>query len=1067
MSNITISREAIVVDFIGSSQNIEDIIKETFKKNPFTMKRHPIVREEQMPVFVAFLYDLIIDMRTLPSQDEFVRAYMKKYYHHVSPNGLIYHALVYKTTNAYPSLVRDLHFYFKLIESEKFDDVLLSYAYDIEAKQDLVVTKQNKKLGLQLFSGNDSHIPLKKKQSNRRHVTLEYPDYYLPLFGSEVNAVNIGTEQNSFYVYSTSDVKTVYSKLQNSSTLMDQIDESTYMFPIEKKKPTVVENAKSLFKKIVNPINVELPLHSYIYIGKDKADNHEDFLKKLLKNGVRVEWISPHLIAESLVTLKNLRVHSWRDASKHDLKILDGKYSFKDATLLEQIGNESAFNFEQYKTEHAQTDKHLIVEAGAGSGKTETMISRIFYLLHMEYLKTLDDIVMITFTNEAADNMKSKLSKRLYELFLITGDTRYIGWSEQVPSMRIMTIPSFAKTLLQDFSTNLGLGSNFSIRTLTVVRRKIIADELDKYIRNNNLTFKELGENKEYELIKMVDSFWVQLEQKGITIEQHSKVSWGDIPSEKINKNYYYMFIKVLLECEKRFNELKLNNNTLTVNDLTQKINDIKKFLDLKHLRAPFKYLFVDEFQDTDDIQINLVKSLTELTSAQLFVVGDIKQSIYRFRGANYTAFDVLSKELGQKNIKRDYRLKKNYRTNGVLLNKLEDIFDTWRDDNDQILPLADNEGKFIENRLMPTISTNKYIEQYRFESIDDINKYDFSHKIQDLYKTLEKDDKSKSPVELAILVRTNYQAIEIRKILEKIREADRSFNYEIKTGGDLFASEAAKDLLILFNAMCYDDDPESYFALYQTPFTKKAFDLQRLLPHEGDKRKILAEELFDEIEGLEEARKGLRIKPTLHVIYEFLMTNRFENVLASSNKQLHDIQKYRLNLYRMLELAAEGNSVSAVSIYNLRYWLEVQIATNRNEDEMDVDITNCEKLVRVITVHKAKGLEFDTVFIPFTQSPFEKKPNQEMIVTKENDNFKAGWKLKVNVSRTESIVSPLYENLKEQEKKEIIREEARLLYVAMTRAKHRLYVLTQTPKYFKNNKYNWSDLIRLELGKK
>jgi superfamily I DNA/RNA helicase len=1066
LNNVITTREALVVEYLKSSRNIEGIVKKTYKKNSNTIKRHPIVREEQMPVFVAFLYDLIIDMKTLPSQDEYVQAYMKKYYHQLSPDGLTYHALVFKAAKAYPSLVRDLHFYFKLIESKKFDDVILSYAYDIEAKQDLVVTKGNKKLGLQLFSGKDKDIGLKKKQSNRRNVTVGYQTYYLPLFGSKSNSINIGKGQNSFYVHSDLDVEIVYKKLQNSSPLVDWIEESPYIIPIEKKKATIVENAKSFIKKIMLPKNVELPFHSLIYIGEDKADEHENYLKQLLKNGVRVEWISPHLITENLKTLNNFRVHSWQNASKYDLKILDGNFSYKDASLLEQIGKESSFNFEQYKTEHAQTDKHLIVEAGAGSGKTETMISRIFFLLHMDYIKNLDDIVMITFTNEAADNMKSKLSKRLYDLFLITGNTRYIGWSEQVPSMRIMTIPSFSKTVLQDFSANLGMGSNFSIRTLTVDRRKIIAEELDRYINDNNLSFKELGENREYELIKMVDSFWSQLEQKGITMEQHSKISWGDIPSEKIKKEYYYMFQEILLECEKRFNELKLNNNTLTVNDLTQKINDIKNFLDLKQLRSPFKYLFVDEFQDTDDIQINLVKSLTELTQAQLFVVGDIKQSIYRFRGANYTAFDVLSKELGRKNINRDYRLKKNYRTNGVLLDKIEDIFDTWRNDKDQILPLADNEGKSLENRLMPTISTDKYIESHCFEEINDVRKYDLSYKIKNLYETLRKDDKSNRPVELAILVRTNYQALEIRKILEKMRDADRSINYAVKTGGNLFASDAAKDLLILVNAMCFDNDPESNFALYQTPFTKKPFDLERLLPHEGNKRKILAAESFDEIEGLIEARKDLRIKPTLHVIYNFLMTNGYEKVLASSSIQSHDIQKYRLNIYKILELAAEGDSASAVSIRNLRNWLEVQIATNRNEDEMEVDITNCPKLIQVITVHKAKGLEFDTVFIPYTQSPFEKKPNQEMIVTKENDNVKAGWKLNVNISGDESIMSPLYEDLKKQEKKENIREEARLLYVAMTRAKHRLYVLTQKPKYPKyNNKYNWSDLIR--LGKK
>lgn len=351
--------------------------------------------------------------------------------------------------------------------------------------------------------------------------------------------------------------------------------------------------------------------------------------------------------------------------------------------------------------------------------------------------------------------------------------------------------------------------------------------------------------------------------------------------------------------------------------------------------------------------------------------------------------------------------------------------------------------------------------------------KYDFSSEITQLYASLEvteEDRKENKPVTLAVLVRTNFQAGKIRDILEKMRESDPEIAFEVVTGGSLFASQAAKHLLILFNSLCYDRDPESYFALYQTPFTEEPFNPSALLRFEGDRKKIYAQEgLKAKVKGFREAAEALRFKPPLHVIYRFLMENPFEAVLASSNEQPHEIQKYRLNLYRILELASDNAAGGIVSMYKLRDWLELQVATNRDEDEMEADISSRQKIIRVLTVHKAKGLEFDTVFIPYTYQPFDKITKQEMIVAKAGSTVKAGWKVKAKTAdETDSIESPLYQILKESEKNENIREEARLLYVALTRAKNRLVVMCDKPRYkSKNSRYNWSDLIRLGMGGK
>jgi superfamily I DNA/RNA helicase len=1036
--------EELVIRILQSSFDIEHTIKLTYKKFHEVIVRHPNVRQEQMPTFVSFLYDLIIKLKKLPSNREYRDLYMDAHYSHIRPDESIYFAYLYRIDQAYDSLVRDLHFYFKLTESNTchFDDVQLNYVYDIEIKQDIVVSLKEKKLGLQLFKGNDSHILTKKRQTARRWISPGYADYYLPLNGSKANSQNIGTDQHPFYVYSDKDVELIYRELTLQNDFSNHAGElEQYITPKVREHKKVDHSPKQ-------------SKHSFIYVGKKNPNDYVSEIDLLLSNGVRIEWISPFKGKGKA----NLRIHEWSNAKNFDFSIRDGMFRDDQKKILLQIGDSSTFNFEQFAIEHASLDKHLMVEAGAGSGKTETMISRIIYLLHTEEIENLSEIVMITFTNEAADNMKSKLAKRLLQLFEITKNIQYLSWSEEVTAMSILTIPSYSKSLIQDFSSELGMGRNFSVRTLKMEREEIIAEVLDGYISKNKLTYQDLGNLKDYEIIKMVDRFWSQLEQKGIIFENHQEIQWGSVPLKKMEKTYYHLFKDVITECETKFTQEKLKKDVLTVNDLTQKINTFKPYLNKEQMSKPFSFLFVDEFQDTDDVQIDLVYTLTTLTGAQLFVVGDIKQSIYRFRGANYTAFALLTKKLGESSFNKEYKLIKNYRTTAAILNPLEDIFEVWRNDNLQILPIPDDTKSM---RLVPAVSDTKYTKPYKIDS----ENYNILQATLNLYRELKRDndnEKQDKPVELAILVRTNYQAKEIRKILEGLRNRhSKEIVFEVTTGGSLFKSNAAKDLLILVNSLCYVEDPESFYALRQTAFSTKLFNPAEFISYEGNRTAVMKQLSQDEVKGYSEAFKDLRVKPTLYAIHRMLMINPYQEVLKAMNVQDHEIQKYRLNLYRILEIVGESLDPSMLGILQLRDWLERQVATNRDEDEMEVEFNNVEKLIRVMTIHKAKGLEFDTVFLPYTNQPLVKKSLQNMIVVRENEEIKAGWKTKVNTDKS-GIQSTNYDDLKKIEDNESIREEARLLYVALTRAKHRLVVKCVEPKFDSNNLYNWSELIRL-----
>ncbi|MGG3469006.1 UvrD-helicase domain-containing protein [Neobacillus pocheonensis] len=352
-----------------------------------------------------------------------------------------------------------------------------------------------------------------------------------------------------------------------------------------------------------------------------------------------------------------------------------------DGVDLQQVGEISKdyheFNFDQYRIEHAPLEENIMVKAGAGTGKTTVMIDRILFLFMKGRLDP-SEIVMITFTREAARNMYKKLRKELFSRFDLTGAKEYIHWIEKLNSMRIQTIHSFAKSLLKEIGSLRGYGLNVRLRSFTMEKRRWIEEELDTYfqkelesVHGNIETI--ISPLKMYELIDVIYDFWEKFEQKGFTSNEILKANFGTAASghEKMNE----LLETVIKKVEARFTQAKVNENSLSLSDLSREMDHIQEQYGkeaFKKLSSKISYLFVDEFQDSDDIQIRQFVTIQEAFSSKLFVVGDIKQSIYRFRGANHTAFEELTKLLNHRDVKindQDYYLQKNYRTGKTLLN--------------------------------------------------------------------------------------------------------------------------------------------------------------------------------------------------------------------------------------------------------------------------------------------------------------------------------------------------------------------------------------------------------------
>ena len=173
------------------------------------------------------------------------------------------------------------------------------------------------------------------------------------------------------------------------------------------------------------------------------------------------------------------------DKNTASFVIRNGQYSPAQERILKKLSEQSQFNFEQYQVEHSSPEKNIVIRAGAGTGKTYTMISRIGFICYTQNVplhKMADRIVMITFTNEAADQMEEKLKTYFRNCYLVTSNPDYLQMISRIDHMQISTIHSYAKNLIAQLGTSFGYGIDLGITSSEFYRRKKISDLLDAYI---------------------------------------------------------------------------------------------------------------------------------------------------------------------------------------------------------------------------------------------------------------------------------------------------------------------------------------------------------------------------------------------------------------------------------------------------------------------------------------------------------------------------------------------------------------------------------------------------------
>lgn len=810
------------------------------------------------------------------------------------------------------------------------------------------------------------------------------------------------------------------------------------------------------------------PRYSILYF-KEELTRHYDKIRTYLLDGIKVFWFGETHECEALrkefpgfVKEFFLQVYDISDmegvSAIPSSKVIDGiGISDKYSTLFDWFErNVYVFNTAQYRVEHCKETANIVVKASAGTGKTTVMIDRILYLMHMIPGLNMSEIYMITFTNEATNQMNDKLQEKLLSKYSLTKNKKYLSWLEQQSQMHISTIDSLAYDLFRRFGTGVGFGRDLEIQPMEKDRKDLIKDILSDCLNERESIMTQIGMTYS-EASRLIDDYWRELTRKGYTIKEILEKDWGNAELEPIVANFQKILCEVLKQFEKRYGQLKLDANAISINDL---FFDFGHYLLDKQLECnglDMRYLFVDEFQDTDATQIRTFASLAKTIGARLFVVGDIKQSIYAFKGATDEAFDIFESEM--KGNLCYYSLRNNYRTCANIMKVMEKYFFAWSDEGllryeESVRPFKKDTGEVY----MEMVYKKDEIPVQTINAIEQA--------LQELELDVRSGKKKVSEkTKVAVLVRGNKKAAEIAELCRA-----EGMTVVLNSDKPFFLSQAVRDFYAMISSYIFVDQPIYTYNYLMTPYAVyddviSVTEMERL---KGD-QKALNEYLqkFTANTSWHKYQKEFRIRPVLSVIKDIVENeNVIENYIAldkvhmygddwteaKKNRQaLIDAKSYQMNFDKLMEMIQQRMDGEFATLYDIYVYLSLMISSNREEMEPDIEMVDDYTSVYIMTVHKSKGLEYDTVIMPAMNGNLIPREQTTVLV---NDK-KIAWYYKKNTSG--HMNSVWYDELRKEAVRKGVEEETRMLYVAMTRAVNKLIMLVNNWDSYES----WSSLIR------
>ncbi len=535
-------------------------------------------------------------------------------------------------------------------------------------------------------------------------------------------------------------------------------------------------------------------------------------------------------------------------------------------------------------------DGPCLVLAGAGSGKTRVLTERIIKLID-EGVSPYN-ILAITFTNKAAKEMRDRVELKLGT----STDSIFIG-----------TFHSFGLRILRENYREVGYTSNITILdsddTKSLIKRIIKEMDLDP---------------KDYD-IKHIISRISSSKNDGITPSEYNRLFLRE--DDKVIAIIYEKYLKLLKE-----------NNSVDFDDLLLKpVELFKKYPEiLDKYQTRFKYILVDEYQDTNSIQYELCKILASRYK-NIFVVGDSNQSIYSWRNADYR--NILNFEKDYKNTKV-VLLEENYRSTNNILKAANSVIKN------------NNEGKKLN--LWTSSGDGEKIDYIRVD--DEIKEAHYvTSKIKDLV-TLGYNYN-----DFAILYRTNAQS----RVIEN-EFLNSSIPYNIIGSYYFYNRKEIKDLIAYLNLIYNSNDSVSLERVINTPKRGIGSKTIEALREKAELNNI---SMFDAIESGKEAEWKNIIIELKEDSNNLSLPDLIEDVLVKTglrmeyenNKSLENEAKIEnLNEFKSVAVANEESG-----IYDLETFLEnILLVSDAGQYKENKEAVN------LMTLHSAKGLEFKVVFI-------------------------------------------------------------------------------------------------------
>ena len=612
-------------------------------------------------------------------------------------------------------------------------------------------------------------------------------------------------------------------------------------------------------------------------------------------------------------------------------------------------------------------DGPALIIAGPGSGKTRVITSRIAWLINIEKIP-MQEIAALTFTNKAANEMKNRIFHML-----------------DIPPIKFLpnigTFHSFCAYLIRENHTNLGLDRNFAIYDsydqIAVIKRTLNELNLDTKMYKPQTVLSIISNAK-------------------------SKIQ----NPEAYQKNISTPYAKNIYEIYKIYQQKLIQSNALDFDDLLMKTYEmLYSNQDIADIyKEKYKYLLIDEFQDTNFIQYSIAKLISNKTN-NIFVVGDPDQSIYSWRNADIT--NIL-------NFKSDYNkskiiyLNKNYRSSQNIIDASQAVISGNITNFSRQITSVNEKGNLI-------ISIESYDENEEAEIISrEINNIINSDKIQ------LKD--------IAIMYRTNAQSRAFEHFLSSLQ-----IPYQLVGGTRFYQRQEIKDIIAYLRLTLNLNDDTSILRIINIPtrgigkstidkiifYANKnyisIFDSATILSNENEDNeisKILSngpkknvKNFLNLITDINNKSKTFTVEETItYIITKTNYRNYLLSSLTNPEERIENIEE----LISSINNFETENTEDKISLF-----LE-SVSLINDIDHLDEE----QDRLTLITLHQSKGLEFDSVFLTGLEDG-----TLPHVLSFESENE--------------------------------MEEERRLMYVGITRAKRRLYL----SRVFKRGGWGKSEL--------